>query len=227
MALRAHEPALDSRADAGLKRVALDAREQLGEQRLVDPVDAIAMCLRAADEVEQVDDAGRLMPRVLDERVRIEQPAHGDLFAVALDGFARDRSALLGDVVERLEEHAPLRPAARDAARLVGARERIEHGLDHRHSLRVLGDRVDATQQSDEMEERLRDDGRAHVRSDELLGRCAEAPLIAGDHVVLLDGGIDALLEDGRRLFLRERDDGLHEVGARHRLRADGDELIE
>src|SRR3982074_1896697 len=85
VALCLHQAALDGGADARLERVALDAREELGEERLVHPVDALAVGLRAADEVEEVDDAGRLVPRVLDERVLVREPAHRDLFAVALD----------------------------------------------------------------------------------------------------------------------------------------------
>jgi adenylosuccinate synthase len=69
------------------------------------------------------------MPRVLDERMPVREPTHRDLFAVALDRFAGDRAPLLGDVVEGLQEHAPLRAAAREAPGLVRAGQRVEHRL--------------------------------------------------------------------------------------------------
>src|SRR5438093_13037663 len=100
-----------------------------------------------ADEVEEVRDGRRGLTCVHDERVLVDKPAHRDLAAVALDRFALDRAALFGDVEERLEQYAALRPAARDAAGLVGTGERVEDRLHARDALGVLGRSVDETEQ--------------------------------------------------------------------------------
>src|SRR3979411_1756470 len=44
---------------------------------------------------------------VLDERMARGEPAHRHVAAIARDLLGRDGAALLGDVEQRLEEHAP------------------------------------------------------------------------------------------------------------------------
>src|SRR5688500_16203519 len=88
-----------------LKRcaLALDAREQLADERRVAPLRPVALRTRRAHEVEEMRDRRRGLARVHDERVIVHEPAHRDLAAVALDGLALDRAALLRDVEQCLQ----------------------------------------------------------------------------------------------------------------------------
>src|SRR5207244_11686160 len=134
------------------------------------------------------------------ERVPLDEPAHRDLPAFALDLLGRDRAALLGDVEERLEQQAALGSSAREPAWLIGAGERVENRLDRRDAPGVLArDRVDPAPRAHEMEESLGDERRGHVRRDELIALGARAARELRDHVALLDARVDALLEHARR----------------------------
>ena len=97
---------------------------------------------------------------VHDERVAFGEPAHRDLPAFAFDLLGLDRAALLGDVKEGLEKEAPLRASAGETTGLIGARQRIEDGLDRRDAPGVLArHRVDAAQHPHQVKDRLGDEG--------------------------------------------------------------------
>ena len=175
-----------------------------------------------------MDDRGRGLARVHDEWVALGEPAHRDLPAVALDLLRLNGATLLGDTEKRLEKKTALRAAAGETAGLIGARERIEDGLDRRDASRVLArHRVDAAQHSDQMEERLSDERRGHIRREHLLGLRASASLELRDDGALLDPGVEALLEDARCFLLRKRDHARDEVAARHRAGMQSHELVE
>src|SRR5258705_5128 len=183
-------------------RVAPGSGGELRAQSRVHPVGAVAACARRADEVEGVGDRGGRLTCVDAQWMVIYEPAHGDLPAVALDRLALDRAPLLGDVEERLQQHATLCTATRDAAGLIGARERIEHCFDDRYALGVFGDRVDATQPTHEVEVCPGHQRPVEVRREELLRLRPHAALELRLDVVLLDGRVDPLLEDARRFLL-------------------------
>src|SRR2546428_137292 len=226
--LGAHDATLDRTADVGLEVVALDARQELGEECRVHPVDTFALGLRRRDEVEEVDDRGGGLSRVHDERMVLDEPAHRDLTALAVDLLRRDGAALLGDVEERFEQKPPLRAPASEAARLVGPRERIEESLYRRDPPGVPArHRVDAAQDAHEVEERLGDERRRHVRREQLLCLGAGSPLGLREDRSLFDARVDTLLEDARGLLLRERNDRVDEVRARHGPGVERHELIE
>ena len=108
MLFRTHDCALDRAPHRGFERVPFDARQELGEERLVHPVDALTLPAGRSDEVEEVDDRCRRLSRVDDERMTFAEPAHRDLPALALDLLRLDRATLLGDVEERFKEQSPL-----------------------------------------------------------------------------------------------------------------------
>ena len=175
-----------------------------------------------------MDDRSRGLARVDDERVAFGEPAHGDLTALALDLLGLDRASLLGDVEESLEEQAPLRPSAREAARLIRSRERVEDGLDRRDAARVLARHgVDPAQHPDQVEDCFRDERRGHVRSEHLLGLRAGASFELREDGALIDARVDALLEDARCFLLRQRNHARDEVAARHRAGVQRHELVE
>ena len=92
-----------------------------------------------------MDDRCRRLARVHDEGMAFGEPAHRDLPAVALDLLGLYRATLLGDAEECLEKKTSLRAATREAAGLIGARERIQDRLDRGDAARVLArDRIDA-----------------------------------------------------------------------------------
>jgi hypothetical protein len=77
------------------------------------------------------------------------------------------------------------------------------------------------------MEDRFGHERRRHVRRQQLLGLRSGAAFQFREYGALLDAGVDALLEDARRFFLRERHDAGDEVAAGHRPGMERDELIE
>ena len=143
--LGTHHSALNRAAQRGFERVALDPRQELGEEGLVHPVDALALRACRRDEVEEMHHRRRGLARVSHQRMVFDEPAHRDLLPVPLDLLGRDGAPLLRDVEQRLEEHAPRRPSSREPAWLVGSRKRIEQRFDRRDPPRVLArDVVDA-----------------------------------------------------------------------------------
>ncbi|HAL25375.1 MAG TPA: hypothetical protein DCP25_01340 [Chloroflexi bacterium] len=223
-----HEPDLDRATHVRLEGIALDAREQLAEQRGVHPVGLVIACSRVAHEVEQVDDPSARLPGVSHERMPFGQPAHCHVAAVARDLFRGDRAALLGDVEERLEEDASLRASLREPTGLVGARQGIEHGLDRWDAAGVLaGDRVDAPEHADQMEQRLGHERVTELEREQLLVLEPGAGGLLGVDVVLCDAEVDPLVEDAGCFLVRERYDASHEVAARHLIGAERDQLIE
>src|SRR5260221_2151543 len=174
MLLGLHQRDLDRALDVGFERVALDAREQLAEERGVDPLGLVVPRAGAVYEVEEVHDRRALRARVADQRMAVIEPAHRDVTAVAADLLRCDGAALLGDVEQRLQEYSALGLALGDAAGLVGARERIEDGLDRRDAAGVLArHRVDPPQHPNEGGERLRHERVVALHREELL--CPEA----------------------------------------------------
>ncbi len=211
-----------------LEGVAIDAGQELREERGIHPSRRVTLRLRRVDEVEEVDDRRGWPARVRDERVLLGEPAHRDLPAVAHDLLGHDRAALLRDAEERLEEHAPLRAAAGEPAGLIGARERVEDRFDGGDPPRVLPRHVvDAPQDAHEVEERLADERRPEVGVDDVAPLRAAAPGRLRHDVNLRDAGVDALLELARRLGLGKRDDRADDVRPPHPRLPQGDELIE
>ena len=158
----------------------------------------------------------------------LAQPGHRHVAAVAGHLLGRDRAALLRDVEQRLEEHPPLAPALREAAGLIGARERIEDRLDRGDPAGVLArDRVDAPQHPDEMEHRLRDEGVPELEREQLLVLEARARGLLGPDVVLRDAEVEALVQHARGFLVREGHDASDEVATRHVVRTKRDELVE
>src|SRR5207253_2737534 len=62
--LLAHDAAFDRAPHGGLERVALDARQELREERLVHPIDPLTLRAGRRDEVEEMHDRRGRLPRV-------------------------------------------------------------------------------------------------------------------------------------------------------------------
>ena len=108
MLFGAHDAPIDRASHGRLETVALDARQKLGEESLVHPVDPLTLRARRRHEIEEVDDRSGGLTRVHDERVSFRKPAHRDLPALAFYLFRLDRAALFGDVEERFEQEPAL-----------------------------------------------------------------------------------------------------------------------